>query len=44
VERLTGRTVRTFLAGTSTLADSSVKVFVLEPSTPAAEVRAADDG
>jgi len=36
VQRLTGRTVRTFLSGTSTLADSSVKVFVLEPSTAAA--------
>ena len=31
VERLTGRKVRTFLSGTSTLADSSVEVFVLEP-------------
>lgn len=31
VERLTGRTVRTFLAGTSTLSDSSVKIFVLVP-------------
>jgi uncharacterized protein YbcI len=36
VQRLTGRTVRTFLGGTSTLADSSVKVFVLEPAAPAA--------
>jgi hypothetical protein len=35
VQRLTGRTVRTFLGGMSTLADSSVKVFVLEPE-PAA--------
>jgi len=31
VERLTGRTVRSFLSGTSTHAESSVEVFVLEP-------------
>jgi uncharacterized protein YbcI len=31
VERLTGRKVRTFLSGISTLAESSVEVFVLEP-------------
>lgn len=31
VQRLTGRTVKTFLGGTSTRGDSSVKVFVLEP-------------
>jgi uncharacterized protein YbcI len=31
VEQLTGRKVRTFLSGISTLADSSVEVFVLEP-------------
>jgi uncharacterized protein YbcI len=31
VERLTGRKVRTFLSGTSTLGESSVEVFVLEP-------------
>jgi uncharacterized protein YbcI len=31
VERLTGRKVRTFLSGTSTLAESSVEVFLLEP-------------
>jgi len=30
VERLTGRTVRSFLSGTSTLAESSVEVFVLD--------------
>jgi uncharacterized protein YbcI len=36
VQRLTGRTVRTFLGGTSTLADASVKVFVLMPATAAA--------
>src|SRR5438874_2519422 len=31
VERLTGRTVRTFLSGSSREGDSSVEVFVLEP-------------
>jgi hypothetical protein len=31
VERLTGRTVRTFLSGSSTAGESSVEVFVLEP-------------
>lgn len=31
VERLTGRTVATFLSGTSTAANSDVEVFVLEP-------------
>jgi uncharacterized protein YbcI len=31
VERLTGRAVRTFLSGTSTDADSSAEVFMLEP-------------
>jgi uncharacterized protein YbcI len=31
VERTTGRWVRTFLSGTSTLGESSVEVFVLEP-------------
>jgi uncharacterized protein YbcI len=35
VERLTGRQVRSFLSGTSTLAESSVEVFVLEPETNA---------
>jgi uncharacterized protein YbcI len=35
VERLTGRTVTTFLSGTSTPADSSVEVFLLEPETAA---------
>jgi uncharacterized protein YbcI len=34
VERLTGRTVRLFLSGSSTLGESSVEVFVLEPSQP----------
>ena len=32
VERLTGRTVRSFLSGTSTLGEASVEVFVLEPN------------
>jgi uncharacterized protein YbcI len=32
VERLTGRTVRTFLSGMSTLAEDAVEVFVLEPA------------
>ncbi|MGO9753688.1 MAG: Na-translocating system protein MpsC family protein [Solirubrobacteraceae bacterium] len=31
VERLTGRTVRTYLSGTSTLGGDSVEVFVLNP-------------
>ena len=31
VERLTGRTVRTFLSGTDTLGEDSVEVFVLAP-------------
>jgi uncharacterized protein YbcI len=31
VEGLTGRKVRTFLSGSSTLGDSSVEVFVLKP-------------
>ena len=31
VERLTGRTVRVFLSGSSTHAEASVEVFVLEP-------------
>lgn len=41
VERLTGRRVLSFLSGTSTLADSSVEVFVLEPDTPAGAADAA---
>jgi uncharacterized protein YbcI len=41
VERLTGRHVLSFLSGTSTLADSSVEVFVLEPDTPAGAADAA---
>jgi uncharacterized protein YbcI len=35
VERLTGRTVRTFLSGTSTQGEDSVEVLVLEPAQPA---------
>jgi uncharacterized protein YbcI len=34
VERLTERKVVKFLSGTSTLADASVEVFVLEPRAP----------
>jgi uncharacterized protein YbcI len=36
VERLTGRTVRTFLSGLSTEGESAVEVFVLEPEAPSA--------
>jgi uncharacterized protein YbcI len=32
VQQLTGRTVRTFLSGTSTPGEDSVEVFVLEPT------------
>jgi uncharacterized protein YbcI len=32
VERVTGRTVRTFLSGTSTRAEASVEMFLLEPA------------
>jgi uncharacterized protein YbcI len=31
IERLTGRTVRTFISGTSAHADSSAEIFVLDP-------------
>jgi uncharacterized protein YbcI len=31
IERLTGRNVRTFLSGSSTLGESAVEMFVLEP-------------
>jgi uncharacterized protein YbcI len=34
VERITGRTVRLFLSGSSTPGESSVEVFVLEPEHP----------
>lgn len=40
VERLTGRSVMTFLSGTSTLADSSVEVFLLEPASRAEAIGA----
>ena len=33
VERLTGRTVRTFLSGTDALGEDSVEVFVLAPAS-----------
>jgi uncharacterized protein YbcI len=41
VERLTGRKVRQFLSGLSTLGESSVEVFVLEsdPSAPSSNAR-----
>ncbi|HEV3056239.1 MAG TPA: Na-translocating system protein MpsC family protein [Solirubrobacteraceae bacterium] len=42
IERVTGRTVRTFLSGTSTLGESSVEVFVLEPAASQSEGAAAD--
>jgi uncharacterized protein YbcI len=34
IERLTGRTVRTFISGLSTPGESAVEVFVLEPEVP----------
>jgi uncharacterized protein YbcI len=36
VERLTGRSVRKFLSGTSRLGEDSVEVFLLEPLVPRA--------
>lgn len=39
IEELTGRTVRLFLSGSSTLGESSVEVFLLEPEEPAQAVR-----
>jgi uncharacterized protein YbcI len=42
VERLTGRTVRSFLSGSSTLAEDSVEVFVLEPAASDADSPAED--
>jgi uncharacterized protein YbcI len=39
VERLTGRTVRLFLSGSSTPGESSVEVFVLEPELAEATAR-----
>jgi uncharacterized protein YbcI len=35
IDRLTRRRVRSFQSGTSTLCESSVEVFVLEPEAPA---------
>jgi hypothetical protein len=35
IERLTRRRVRSFQSGTSTLCESSVEVFALEPEAPA---------
>jgi len=34
IERLAGRTVRTFISGTSTHGESSTEVFVLDPAAP----------
>lgn len=34
VERLTGRTVRTFLSGTDKDGGTSIEAFLLEPATP----------
>jgi uncharacterized protein YbcI len=42
VERLTGRTVRSFLSGTSTLGEDAVEVFVLEPPSSSEESPAGD--
>lgn len=36
VERLTGRTVRTFMSGTDENGSSSIEAFVLEPTPPTA--------
>ena len=42
VERLTGRKVRSFLSGMSTLGEDAVEVFVLEPPNSSAESPAED--
>jgi uncharacterized protein YbcI len=42
VERLTGRTVRSFLSGMSTLGEDAVEVFVLEPPSSSTENPAGD--
>jgi uncharacterized protein YbcI len=42
VERLTGRTVRTFLSGTDEEGASSIEAFVLEPEPPEAPAPARD--
>jgi uncharacterized protein YbcI len=42
VERLTGRTVRSFLSGMSTLGEDAVEVFLLEPPNSGAQSSAED--
>ena len=42
VERLTGRKVRSFLSGMSTLGEDAVEVFVLEPSSSSAKTPTED--
>jgi len=42
VERLTGRSVKSFLSGMSTLGEDAVEVFVLEPPDSSAESPAED--
>jgi uncharacterized protein YbcI len=42
VERLTGRTVRTFLSGNDKEGGSSIEAFLLEPEAPDGEPTAAD--
>jgi uncharacterized protein YbcI len=42
VERITGRTVRSFLSGMSTLGEDAVEVFLLEPPSSSAESPAED--
>jgi len=42
VERLTSRTVRTFLSGTDEEGGSSIEAFLLEPEAPAGEPTAVD--
>jgi uncharacterized protein YbcI len=42
VERLTGRRVKSFLSGMSTLGEDAVEVFVLEPPSSSAKTPAED--
>jgi uncharacterized protein YbcI len=42
VERLTGRTVRTFLSGTDEEGGSSIEAFLLEPEPPATDAAAVE--
>jgi uncharacterized protein YbcI len=42
VERLTGRRVRSFLSGMSTLGEDAVEVFVLEPPSSSAKTPTED--